>query len=169
MNDEERERDDLDFEGQLKFLQDTPHKLLQLVEGLSEPELRWRNSDSDFSMVENICHLRDIEAEGYTARINRILDETNPFLPDIDGARLAVERDYNSQNVEATLQLMTEARIRNIERLRLVDQKQLEREGMLEGVGNVSLRKLVVMMTEHDENHISDLRSLRKQLSVHLT
>lgn len=168
MTDEERERD-LDFEGQLKFLQDTPHKLLQLIEGLSEPELRWRNSDSDFSVLENICHLRDIEAEGYTARINRLLDETSPFLADIDGARLAVERDYNSQNVEASLQVMTEARARNIERLRLVGQKQLEREGMLEGVGNVSLGKLVVMMTEHDESHISDLRRLRKQLSVHLT
>jgi DinB family protein len=168
MNDEERERDDLDFEGQLKFLQDTPHKLLQLVEGLSEPELRWKSSD-EFSVLENICHLRDIEAEGYTARINRILEETNPLLPDIDGVRLAFERDYNSQNVEATLQVMTEARIRNIERLRLVDQKQLQRQGTLEGVGNVSLEKLVVMMTEHDETHIGDLRRLRKQLSEHLT
>jgi DinB family protein len=168
MKDEERERDDVDFEGQLKFLQATPQKLLQLIEGLSESELRWKSSD-EFSVLENICHLRDIEAEGYTARINRILDETNPLLSDIDGARLAVERDYNSKNVEATLQVMTEARIRNIERLRLVDQKQLQRQGTLEGVGNVSLEKLVVMMTEHDETHIGDLRRLRKQLSEHLT
>lgn len=169
MNDEGRETDDLDFEGQLKFLHETPHRLLQLIEGLSESELRWRNSDGDFSALENICHLRDIEAEGYTARINRILDETNPVLPDIDGARLAIERDYNSQNAEAALQTMTEARRRNIERLRLADEKQLDREGMLEGVGNVTLGKLVVMMTEHDESHIGDLRRLRKQLSLHLT
>lgn len=169
MKDEGRETDDLDFDGQLKFLHETPHRLLQLIEGLSDSELRWRNDDGEFSALENICHLRDIEAQGYTARINRILEETNPFLPDIDGARLAIECNYNSQNAEAALQTMTEARMRNIERLRLADEKQLDRWGMLEGVGNVSLAQLVVMMTEHDEGHMGDLRRLRKQLRVHLT
>ena len=40
-------------------------------------------------MLEHVCHLRDIEVEGYAPRLKRILSEDGPFLPDIDGRRLA--------------------------------------------------------------------------------
>jgi hypothetical protein len=62
------------------------------------------------SPLETICHLRDIEAEGYTTRINRILIETNPVLGDIDGGRLAVERNYNDQDPDLALHEFTIAR-----------------------------------------------------------
>src|SRR5215470_1921827 len=46
------------------------------------------------SPVEQCWHLADLEREGYGSRIRRLLDESNPVLPDFDGARVARERKY---------------------------------------------------------------------------
>jgi hypothetical protein len=94
----------------ISALTKTPEAVDQLVRELSEPDLRIKNSPEEFSVVENVCHLRDIEIEGYTTRISRILSENNPLLPDIDGSRLAVEREYHSQNLSEALQAFTVAR-----------------------------------------------------------
>ena len=111
----------------------------------------------EFSVLENICHLRDIEIEGYGVRIQRILSEENPFLSDIDGSRLAIERDYNKQSLSDALASFSSARRQNLDVLNnsAVD---FERTGELEGVGSVTLRKLLEMMFEHDQGHIEELR-----------
>lgn len=166
MRDKEREADASELAGLLQFLQYTPDKVAKLLDGLADEELRWRNSDLEFSALENVCHLRDIEAEGYAPRIDRILNQTNPFLADIDGGRLAVERSYNDQDVEPALKDFVAARTRNLEKLGSASAEQLEREGTLEGVGKLTLKRLTELIREHDEGHIEDLRVLRRQLKA---
>lgn len=148
----------------LQFLHETSHTIYELIDGLPDSDLRWRNSYDQFSLLENICHLRDIEAEAYAIRINRILEESNPFLPDVDGTRLATERRYNSLNADAALHSFTASRAENLRKLEGAAAGQLEREGTLEGVGKLTLGRLAEMMREHDEAHIEDLRVLRQQL-----
>lgn len=164
MSNEEHEPGPGDLAGLLKCLKETPNTLSALINDISDSELRWRNSDGEFSALENICHLRDIEAEGYATRINRILDETNPFLADIDGGRLAIERSYNDQDPDLALRAFVVARTKNLEKLRGVDTEELKREGTLEGVGLVTLKRLSEMMREHDEGHVGELRVLRRRL-----
>lgn len=163
MSGEGKEWDD-DFELLLQFLRKTSNNISELIEGLTDSELRWRNAYDQFSVVENICHLRDIEAEGYTVRITRILEESNPFLPDINGMRLAAERRYNSLDAEAALHSFSAARVENLRRLQTVSRDQLRREGTLEGAGKLCLGRLAEMMREHDESHLEELRVLRRQL-----
>ncbi len=164
MSNEKHEPARADLAGLLKRLQETQNILAALIDELSDSELRWRNSDGEFSAVENICHLRDIEAEGYATRINRILEETNPFLADVDGGRLAVERGYNDQNPDLALGAFVDTRTKNLEKLKGMDRDELEREGTLEGVGLVTLKRLTEMMREHDEGHLEELRVLRQNL-----
>ncbi len=143
----------------------TPAAIAELVEGLSDIRSRAKDSVDEFSIVENVCHLRDIEIEGYTVRINRILGEANPTLADIDGSRLAVERNYNDQSANQALREFQSARLANVEVLRGVDEEQLSREGVLEGVGIITLQKLLSMMRDHDEDHLSEIRILRRRLT----
>jgi DinB family protein len=156
-----------DFAGLLQFLRETSDRVSKLIDGLGDSELRWRSSYDQFSVLENICHLRDIEAEGYSIRIKRILEESNPFLPDVDGPLLATERRYNSLDAQAALHSFTASRAENLQKLHGLTQEQLEREGTLEGVGKLTLARLAEMMREHDESHIEDLRVLRQQLKQH--
>src|SRR5215470_5795814 len=55
----------------------------------------WEGAPSEpFTAIEQICHVRDIEVDGYHARFHRTLHEVNPTLFSIDGAALAKERSY---------------------------------------------------------------------------
>lgn len=150
----------------LASLEKTPKKVVQLTNGLTDAELRAKDAGGAFSVLENVCHLRDIETDGYTERIARILNENKPLLPDINGSRLAIERDYNNQELEASVQAFAHARGRNIETLQALDEKQINREGKLEGVGRITLGELLRMMREHDEDHIRELRTIRARLAA---
>jgi len=164
MIEEERSAAGSNFAALLDLLGETPNKLARLTEGLSVAELRWKNSADEFSALENFCHLRDLELDGYTRRIKRILNETDPPLPDFDGARVAAEGNYNKQQPEIALQTFQTARRENVELLTSLTEEQLERGGTLEAVGKITLRQLAVMMREHDEGHLADLRILRQRL-----
>jgi len=142
----------------LDVLATAPIEVDHILNGRSFDQLRSKRSAEEFSLVENICHLRDIEIEAYTIRLQRILSEERPTLPDIDGSRLAIERDYNCQSAKEACDQFSRARSDNVSRLRGIDVSQLEREGLLEGVGAVSLEKLLWLMHEHDKDHLSDMR-----------
>ena len=146
----------------IESLEQTPVEVALLLDQISPNDQRIKNGD-EFSALENICHLRDIEVEGYTKRILRILNEDMPSLGDIDGSRLAMERDYNNQDASVALEVFTTARKRNIEQLRRVIPEQTAREGNLEGVGVISLAKLLEMMLEHDQGHVIELSVIQRR------
>lgn len=146
----------------IESLEHTPVEVALLLDQISPNDQKVKNGD-EFSALENICHLRDIEVEGYTKRILRILNEDMPSLGDIDGSRLAMERDYNNQDASVALEVFTTARKRNIEQLRRVIPEQTAREGNLEGVGVISLAKLLEMMLEHDQGHVIELSVIQRR------
>ena len=150
---------DTDVQTLLDSLAQTPEIIAHQIATLSNDELRRKNSDDEFSAVENVCHLRDLEVEAYALRIDRILNEREPLLPDFDGGRVAVERDYNRQDIQGALEAFALARTKNVNILRELAPERLTREGVLEGVGRVSLKALLLMMREHDEGHLQTLLS----------
>ena len=144
----------------LDVLAAAPVEVDEIVKARSLDQLRSRRSDDEFSLVENVCHLRDLEIDAYTIRISRILSEERPDLADFDGSRIAIERDYNRQSATEACDEFRRARIENIAKLRTIDESDLRREGLLEGVGAVKLEKLLRLMHEHDTDHISDMRNV---------
>lgn len=152
------------FSDLLTFLADTQLKLTQFADGLSEDELRWSDSPEEFSVLENVCHLRDLEVQGYTSRIERILSESEPSLPDIDGARIAAEGNYHAEDFHTALASFRDARIANLQKLSQATPDQLQSGAMMEGVGKITLEYLADMMRAHDEVHLEDLRVLRQRL-----
>ena len=154
-----------DLQSVVEFLEQTPAFFRRQAQGYADGDLRWKPSAGQFSFVENACHLRDIEVEGYGARIRKLLAENHPELPDVDGARLARERDYNTQDFAAALADFERARAENLRAVRELSSEQLSRAGTLEGVGQITLGKLLHLMREHDEAHRQELVELREQLA----
>jgi hypothetical protein len=153
-----------EFESLVEALEGTPRSIRQLADDLAEVDARWKPSGKEWSMLELVCHLNDIEQEGYTVRIEKLLHETRPFLADIDGDRLAEERNYNGQGFETTLRAFTRAREANVRVIKALSPDQLNRSGVFENVGPVTLATLLQMMREHDKGHLQDLSSLRDRL-----
>jgi hypothetical protein len=154
-----------EFEETARFLEETPASIRRLAAGLKDREARWKPAAGAFSVIENVCHLRDIEVDGYAARIKRILAEDEPFLPDLNGAQLAVERRYNEQELNSALDAFTAARENNLLILKGLSPDQLARSGNFENTGALTLSRLLEMMREHDAAHLDELKDLRERLS----
>lgn len=148
----------------IKILEETPAAVREVAMGLTDGEARWKPSDNDFSVVENVCHLRDLEQDGYAARIGRILTEDQPFLPDLNGTLLAEERHYNIQELETALNDFTTARKGNLRIIESLSTEQLERSGVFENTGPITLHSLLRMMCQHDKAHLKELGGLRERL-----
>lgn len=137
----------------------------QIIEGLladvEESNIRERPLDQPWSILEHICHLRDIEEEGYRIRITKMLTEAHPFLTDLDGDKLAEERDYINQDFKSALNDFFDARVLNVQTIRDLSPSQLSRQGMFENVGPLSMLELLMKMRDHDQGHINDLTRLR--------
>ena len=153
-----------EFQAVLAVLAQTPSKLAHIVEGIPKVLVHEKLSADEFSATEHVCHLRDIESDGYEERFKRILNEDHPQLPDIDGGRLAFERNYSQQDIHHALNQFSKTRSRNLVLLQKQKQDHLEREGELEGVGRVKLFDLIVMLREHDEAHLDELQALQNRL-----
>jgi hypothetical protein len=155
----------LEFQELVAALEAVPDIVTARIINLSEDHHRWKDSAEEFSALESVCHLRDLEVEGYMTRISRMLDEDHPSLPDFDGTRVAAERDYNSQNLHHAIAAFRDARIANVTMLRKLSPDQLERTATLEGTGTITLAQLVAMMCEHDAGHLDDLRIIQQRLT----
>ena len=141
----------------IDLLEQTPERVRSLIAGQSEEALSFKPAPDEFSLRENVLHLRDIEIEGYEGRIIRILSERDPVFPDVDGARLARERNYNAQPVAPALEAFTASRARSIERLRAIAPADLERTGELEGAGRVTLQAILERWAQHDSEHLAEM------------
>jgi hypothetical protein len=63
-----------------------------------------------FTAIEQVCHVRDIEIDGYQVRFSRTLLESSPTLPSIDSESLARERSYATENAVEALAAFRAAR-----------------------------------------------------------
>jgi hypothetical protein len=128
------------------------------------PNLRIRARDGRFAMVEHMCHLADLETEGFGARIERLLTEDQPSWGEFDGERVAMERRYLEQDAQNALERFAQSRAANVARLRTASQSDWQRTGTHEGMGPVTLARLVELMLEHDRGHAEDIQVLLKEL-----
>ncbi len=144
----------------LLTLESTAALLARAARDLSPEETSRRPADGGFSFRENVWHLADLEREGYGTRIQRILAEDEPFLPDFEGDRLARERCYNDRDLAQGLAAFAQARARNVEALRRAGRSEWKRRAEQEGVGRISLDDLPRQMAQHDAGHTRDVAAL---------
>ena len=101
-----------DFENLVAFLEETPDVVKSLTGNLTAKELMRKPAIEEFSFLEHVCHLRDIEREGYGVRIAKLLNEEQPFLPDIDGGRVIhrLKNDISTRHIPICVISTEEAR-----------------------------------------------------------
>jgi hypothetical protein len=144
-------------EALLGTLADMPQYLERELRALTTELVRQQGPDGTFSPVEQVWHLADLEREGFGCRIDRLLSECEPQLPDFDGAAIASARYYRSLSLTAGLAAFREARQRNLFKLRTVAAQAWNRSGEQEGVGRVSLCDMPSFMSQHDAAHRAEI------------
>ena len=113
-----------------------------------------------FTALEQVCHVRDIEIDGYHVRFERTLSEANPTLVSIDTDALAKERAYGSADADLTLAAFRAARAQTVALIAPLTPAQLDRTAVFEGYGALTLRSLVHYLCSHDQQHLAGLQWL---------
>jgi len=125
-----------------------------------EPE-SWEGFPGEtFSAAGQVCHVRDIEIDGYHVRIERLLRENRPLLISIDSYALARERRYGEQDPVAALAAFRAARARTVAMLQGLSESDWSRRGHFEGYGPVTLKGLVHVLRSHDQQHLACMQWL---------
>ena len=121
----------------------------------------WNGVPSEpFTAIEQICHVLDIEVEGYQVRFRRTLDENSPLLASIDSEAVAKERNYGAADATKVFAEFRAARAKTMSMLRDLDELGFARPAVFEGYGPVTLRGLVHYLCSHDQQHLSGLQWL---------
>ena len=113
-----------------------------------------------FTAIEQVCHVRDIEIEGYHVRLRRTLTESNPLLPSIASEAIAIERAYGQSNADAAFLAFRKARAETLDLLSGLSREQYDRPAVFEGYGPLTLRSLVHYLCSHDQQHLAGLQWL---------
>ena len=124
----------------------------------------WEGIPSEpFSAIEQICHVRDIEVDGYHERFRRALQETNPTLENVDGETLAVERAYAEAGPAEVFAAFRAARTKTLEIIASLTAEQFDRTAVFDGAP-ITVRGLVHMLCSHDQQHLSGLQWLMARI-----
>ena len=145
-------------------LAEFPARVRAAAEAVPADKQHTRPSGGGWSIVEQLYHLSDLEREAWSVRIQRLLGEDNPQLPNFDGDAIAAARNYNEQALEPAIIRLVVARAVNVRRLD--EAPDLNRTGQLEGAGPVTLSGIADLMRQHDAEHLAQITDLLRDLGV---
>ncbi len=111
----------------------------------------------EWSLVEVVCHLRDVEREVNFPRIQTFLSEVNPFITAEDTDLWADDREYAKQDGEAALRDFIAARMETLEELKKLKDEDWQGAGRHAVFGPITLHEQLGFMAEHDRVHIRQI------------
>jgi hypothetical protein len=155
----------------LRDLTEAPAEFGRLLEAV--PRSRWDFKHADwggcpsetFSLREQLCHLRDIEIEGYQRRFQRTRAEASPVLESVDGYALAKERRYAEADPHAALAAFAAARRETLALIAGFSEAELSRPADFAEYGRVNLAGLVHYLSAHDRQHVAGIHWLLGRMS----
>lgn len=131
---------------------------------LADDQRDWyfRPTDSDWSLTEIACHLRDVEREVHQSRVRALLLDDGAFLPGVDADQWAIPRDYRRQIGRVALSGFLAARDETIALLSPLPPEIWSRQGQHTFFGPTSLQEIVYLAVQHDRIHASQIEALNQ-------
>ncbi len=121
----------------------------------------WEGVPSEsLNAIEQICHVRDVEIDGYHVRFDRLLNKENPMLESLDGYALISEKNYAGAEPENVFEQFHIARMETLKLINGLTDLQLSRKGYFEGYGELTVKALIHYLCSHDQQHLSGLQWL---------
>jgi len=117
---------------------------------------------------ETLCHLRDIEVEGYQRRFARTRAEQDPELPSLDGYALVQERAYAGTDPRAACEAFRAARLETLGVIRGFSEVELARPARFNDYGPTNLAGLVHYLASHDRQHLACFHWLMGKMAAEL-
>jgi FMN phosphatase YigB (HAD superfamily) len=146
----------------LAILRSTPAALSSLSRELPGDMWIERPSATEWSLTEIVCHLRDVDAEVNLPRLEKLTQQTNPFLPGQDTDRWAEERNYIQQDGKSALHYFTQERIKLLNLLENLTDDEWQHTARHAIFGPTTLQELVGFIVGHDRLHMRQAHDLAR-------
>jgi hypothetical protein len=149
----------------LSELAEFPARLARLYQSIPASFRNWTPESwagipsEELAALSQICHVRDIEIDGYHVRLRRMLEEHTPDLESLDGYELARTRRYEEEDSAAVLEVIRTARERTLVIARSLTEAQLVRTAQFEG-HKLTVKGLLHLLCSHDQQHLAGLQWL---------
>jgi hypothetical protein len=151
----------------IETLHATPARLKAALKGVPKNLALWRPAPGKWSILEIVCHLRDMEREAYLARYQRVLAEDEPRLADVDGDVYAIERDYRSQSLAQAQREWLAARRESLKLLKGVKGAAWERAGVHATAGRLTLEAFLRRhAVGNDEAHLGQIEAIKRRHAI---
>ncbi len=143
-------------EALLAVLRSTPAALSTLCRQNQE-KVSLRPAPTEWSPGEVFCHLRDVDSEVNLYRLEKVLNEQNPFLPGQDTDPWAEARRYIAQDGLQALSDFIANRIKLLKLLETTTSDDWDRRARHAIFGPTNLRELVNIIAGHDILHVQQV------------
>lgn len=144
----------------LQALASTPADVARVFVAVGEAGARQIPAPAEWSMVDVLGHLVDIEAR-YRARLERVIHEEKPAVP-------ALRPDEAAHASGLTLlELLDRFRGARVKTLTFLEGRSLEdwqRPALHATFGEITFRFLVQNLVDHDALHLNQLIELQQQI-----
>jgi organic hydroperoxide reductase OsmC/OhrA/uncharacterized damage-inducible protein DinB len=132
----------------------------EAVAGLTLDETKQRPIEGKWSVLEVVCHLADTDIY-FADRIERTLAIDRPLLMGVDERPYAERLQFQEQDLDEELELMSILRRRTARILRRQSDEAWQRMGVHSEAGLCSVRDLVVKCVRHVEHHLAFIADKR--------
>ena len=136
------------------------------IEGKHWRPESWDGIPSErLTAIEQICHVLDIEVDGYHARFHRTLTEHRPSLPNLGGEILAEQRNYAAADASVVIAKFRSARTETLRIISGLSEDELSRVAVFENKP-VTLAGLIHFLCSHDFQHLAGLQWLLGKMNA---
>jgi FMN phosphatase YigB (HAD superfamily) len=145
------------FDLNLELLKANPAAIDSLLR--QAPEAIWDTGPKAeiWQLNEILCHLRDVDREVHTPRLNAIREEESPFLPAIDADSWADERDYHRQDGRQAFSDFIQARKTLLEISAELPEIANNKEIRHSIFGPIALDEILRIAARHDSLHVQQI------------
>jgi len=138
-------------------LRSTPALLHSLCAGLSPEASVHRQAEHEWSVIEVLCHLTDMDAEVNLPRLRKVLQETNPFVPGMDADAWADARQYIQREGMQSLREFVNTRLELIAFLENLTPEDWQRPARHAIFGPTCLHEMAIFAAGHDRLHVRQI------------
>lgn len=146
----------------IAFLMATPAMIHNFAKKI--PTIEWNKcpADGEWSFLETICHLRDVDAFVNLPRVHKMINGENIRIAGQETDQWVHERKYNQQDPDKAFIDFVQYREDLIELLRGLSYEDWNRQARHTILGTTLLSELVGFMIDHDQLHIRQASTLVK-------
>jgi hypothetical protein len=141
----------------INMMETTARTLGHLLAPMSQEQATTlRDGPDGWTTVEVVCHLRDFDGF-FRGRAEMILAEETPNLPAYDHEAIAIEREYNDEQLTNAYHALLESRAATKALFERLTPEQWERAGIHPESGYFTLTDAVRQVGMHDLTHIEQI------------